>query len=128
MNFEYIESRKGSKLVFFRDYLFKKDRGNKNGSTAYVCRLKTCKVRGVVQDGVFSFTSTIREHDHLDEKTETDIMRRKRIAINSALHQPTISMKRLYSAAFSTSSDDEERDVLQPSFKSLKSFIVTFFY
>ena len=83
MNFEYIEY--------------------KNGSTAYVCRLKNCKVRCAInKDDAFSFTSTICEHDHLNEKAEIDIMSRKRIAINSALHQPNLSLWQVHCCFYFT--------------------------
>ena len=61
MNFEFVESRKGAALIYFENYLFKKEKQYRNGSVAYVCRNTTCKVRGTFNDNHFSIKSG---HDH----------------------------------------------------------------
>ncbi len=38
VNFEFVESRKGSSLILFEGYLFKKENVYGSGTVAYVCR------------------------------------------------------------------------------------------
>ena len=117
INYEYIQSRKGSSLILFENYLFKKDKVYANGTVAYVCRSSACKVRGTLSDNNFTIKSA---HDHVDEEVVAEVMRTKAQAVKSAIDQPTTSMKRLHANAFANVVG-EENDVMAPAFKSLKS-------
>lgn len=118
MNFEYVESRKGSYLVYFENYLFRKDRQYQNGDITYACRTHNCNIRGNLRGDCFFLTSS-RSHAHPHDKATVDMMRRKKVAVESAVDQPTTSMKRLYSTAFASEEGDTDASV--PAFKSVKS-------
>ena len=119
MNYEFVEGRKGSQLIYFETYLFRREKQYINGDVTYSCRTSNCKVRGNLRNNSNFLLTSDRQHSHLNDIATVEVMKRKKDAIDSAMSRPTTSMKRLYTEAFASEAGDI--DALVPAFKSMKS-------
>lgn len=114
---EILLSMKGNDLVVKDDYIYCKDKTNKNGTTAFRCN--TCTARGVLSANRENFDVT-QLHDHPPDPSKIAIHRKRQELKKLVTEQPTTSMKRLYTDVFKDVEDDDNI-VNVPPLKSIRT-------